>query len=91
MLLLLHVGVISYYKFVVQDTSDVLTQTGNLTHRNNISLNALAIDFASQLGTAIIALKGLGAANFTTSALKPDSTSSIGGNSDPFFSCHSIA
>jgi hypothetical protein len=73
-------------KFVVQDTSNVSTQTGNLTHRNNISLNALASDFATQLGTAIIALKGLGAAFFTTSALKPDSTSSIGGNSDHIIS-----
>jgi len=73
-------------KFVVRDTTDDSTQTGNLTHQNHISLNALASNFASSLGTAIIALKGLGAATFDVDALKPSSTSSIGGNSDHIIS-----
>ena len=75
-------------QFVVRDTTTTPTtsQIGNMTHQNHISLNALASNFASSLGTAIIALKGLGAATFDVDALKPSSTSSIGGNSDHIIS-----
>jgi hypothetical protein len=75
-------------QFVVRDTttSPTTSQIGNLTHRNNISINSLASDFATQLGTAIIAKKGLGTATFTTGALEPSSLTSIGGNSDHIIS-----
>ena len=76
-------------QFVVRDTTTTPTtsQIGNMTHQNHISLNALASNFASSLGTAIIALKNLGPATFTTGAnLKPSSLTSIGGNSNHIIS-----
>ena len=58
-----------------------------LTARNNTTLNALATDFATQLGAAIKALRNLAAGvTITTGALTPDSTTSVGGDSNHIIS-----
>jgi len=75
-------------RFVVRNTTVAnSTRTGNLTHQNHISLNALAENFATQLGNEIKALKGLaGGVIVTPGAVTPSSTTSVGGTSNNIIS-----
>ena len=70
-----------------QPTSGLGFGFGFLTNRNNTTLNALATDFATQLGNTIKSAQGL--ANTVTvaaSAITPSSTTTIGGDSDHIIS-----
>jgi len=72
-------------KFTVRTQNGVAN--GELTKRNNTTLNALADDFATQLGTAIISAQGLaGGTAVTVSNVTPSSTTSLGGDSDHIIS-----
>ena len=74
-------------RFVVRDTSNNASRTGNLTHQNHLTLNALAENFATQLGNEIKALKGLaGGVIVTPGAVTPSSTTSVGGTSNNIIS-----
>jgi len=57
------------------------TGTVTLTERNNTTLNALATDFANNVGAYIVGQDG-NAGSFTISNLLPSSTTSIGGDSN---------
>ena len=60
---------------------------GFLSLRNNTTLNALASDFASNLGGAIRSAQGLAnTVTVTASNITPSSTTSIGGDSDHIIS-----
>jgi hypothetical protein len=70
-------------RFTVRVNSNAGSNNAQLTKRNNTTLNALADDFATQMGAALKSAAGLGAGvTVTASNVKPSSTTSLGGDSD---------
>ncbi len=71
-------------KFKVR--TQVGTADGELTKRNNTTLNSIANDFGNNLAQAIIDAQGLGAATFALQNVKPSSVASVGGDSNHIIS-----
>ena len=75
--------------FTVRNTTDDTSTTGELTHQNHTTLNSLATDFATQLGAAIKAEKGVGD-TVTVGDVLPSSTNSLGGDSNHIISANQL-
>ena len=69
-------------KFRVRTKGAPGVADGELTKRNNTTLNSIAKDFGNNLAQAIITAQGLGTATATLNNPTPASTTSIGGDSD---------
>ena len=70
-------------KFTVRINANAGSANGELTKRNNTTLNALANDFAQEMGKALKVAAGMGSGvTYTASDVQPSSTSSVGGDSD---------
>ena len=74
-------------RFTVRTQGTPGVATGQLTKRNNTTLNALAADFATQIGASIKTAQALGGGvTVAVSNLTPSSTTSVGGDSDHIIS-----
>ena len=69
-------------KFTVRVNNNAGSANGTLTKRNNTTLNALADDFATQIFTALKSAVSFGGTLTSATNVTPNSTTSIGGDSD---------
>ena len=70
-------------RFTVRVNSNAGSANSKLTKRNNTTLNALAEDFATQMGAALKSAAGLASGvTVTASNVTPDSPTSLGGDTD---------